>query len=170
MAFSQIREITSTYFNLRPKGTKIDTIVIHSMYHPKSQNPFDILECFNLLNQHEVSAHYAIARDGITYSFVPPKFRAWHAGQSKMPFSRDKRENVNNFSIGIEMIGDKYQSFTDEQYKSLVSLLELLFNKFPICAIVSHRVIAPGRKEDPGDNFNWDWLKTLSKKNLKIKF
>ena len=162
------RELTSLFFDKRPKQIAIDTIVIHSMYAKGCPDQDCPKTCLDVLNNHQVSSHYFIGRDGMIFTSVPTKFRAWHAGASKMPFKGDNRTNINDFSIGIEVIGDEISDFTDEQYRSLKNLCDFLCSKNPICAIVSHRAIAPGRKVDPWPNFDWSRFKNGLSKKLKV--
>ena len=88
--------------------------------------------------------------------FVPCQCRAWHAGISQW----QGREGCNDFSIGIEMIGDEQHPFTQAQYRETARLCRVLMQRFPTIErqrIVGHRDIAPGRKWDPGKQ--WDWAK-----------
>lgn len=150
--------------NARPDGVVIDTIVIHSMYSPNSTDPLSPTQAIDLLNHHKVAAHYLIDRLGNQWCLVPENLRAWHAGESTMPFEHDQRGNVNDFSIGIELIGRPDQTFTKAQYTALRSLCFELMMRYPIRAIVGHDQIAPGRKTDPGKFFDWSELKSLQSK------
>jgi len=150
-----IHERPSPHFDERPKGTKIDTVVIHCMYLPKAPQPLDAESCVQALRKERVSAHYLISRRGKIIQLVTPEKRAWHAGVSKMPFSNDTRENVNHFSIGIELVGMPTGLFTTLQYQSLTGLLRALCKAYPVRAIVGHDAIAPGRKVDPGEALDW---------------
>ena len=60
-----------------------------------------------------------------------------------------------------------YKEFTNDQYKTLEELIKLLIDKFDIKIdrILGHSDIAPSRKLDPGEKFNWH---KLAKKNLSI--
>jgi len=100
-----------------------------------------------------VSAHYLIDRKGIIYRLVEDKNIAYHAGVSKMP---DNRKNVNDFSIGIEMMNTEKGEFTGAQYVSVNNLIASLKKKYPIKSVVGHSDIAPDRKTDP---WNFDWKK-----------
>lgn len=51
-----------------------------------------------------VSSHYGVDQYGKIYSFVPTKFKGFHAGVSAF---RDKK-NLNGFSIGIETVHPGY--------------------------------------------------------------
>jgi len=150
------------YFDQRPAATAVDTIVIHSMYSEHSSDPYKVQECHQALINHNVSAHFYIEQPPGTDSIwasVPTEQRAWHAGKSKMPFSDDNREAVNDFSIGIELIGSSDTEFSPGQYENLTFLIRFLLNKHPIQVVVGHDQIASGRKTDPGAYFDWSFLK-----------
>ena len=68
------------------------------------------------------------------------------------------KENCNEFSIGIELEGADDISYTEEQYHSLAKLTQTLQKNYPDIKdnITGHSDIAPGRKTDPGDAFNWE--------------
>jgi AmpD protein len=98
-----------------------------------------------------------IARDGDVLQFVNFKDRAWHAGVSCF----EGRENCNDFSIGIEMEGTDDIPYTYQQYQVLASVANSLIEAYPQInrsSIVGHVDIAPGRKTDPGESFNWPYF------------
>jgi len=68
----------------------------------------------------------------------------------------DGRTNINNFSIGIELINTKTVGPNEHQYKSLIGLVKLLNSKYKIENILGHNQIASARKTDP---WNFDWQK-----------
>jgi N-acetyl-anhydromuramoyl-L-alanine amidase len=101
-----------------------------------------------------VSAHLFIDRRGRITQFVPFDRRAWHAGVS----SWRGRPGWNRGSIGIELEGSDDRPFTRAQYRRLAQVLRLLLEHYPALApdaIVGHSEIAPGRKTDPGPQFDW---------------
>ena len=102
-----------------------------------------------------VSAHYLIDRSGTIYRLVEDKNIAYHAGVSKMP---DGRRDVNDFSIGIEMMNKEDTAYTTAQYGAVNSLVASLKKKYHIKDIVGHNNIAPDRKTDPW-KFDWKKLK-----------
>lgn len=132
-------------------GRKIDTIIIHTSYNAIGEDPYDVNDVIKQYEQYEVSAHYLIARNGTIYRLVKDQNIAWHAGVSKMP---DGRTNVNDFSIGIEVINTKEGKFSDAEYGALNDLIASLKEKYPIKNILGHEDIAPGRKTDP---WGIDW-------------
>lgn len=102
----------------------------------------------------EVSAHFFIERDGATTQFVDTDEAAWHAGVSVWR----GREQVNRFSVGVELEGDETSGYTDAQYETLDKLLRALREAYPgleADGIVGHDEIAPGRKTDPGPLFDY---------------
>jgi N-acetylmuramoyl-L-alanine amidase len=108
----------------------------------------------------KVSAHYLINEDGSTTCLVPEEERAWHAGVSRWR----GQERLNDTSIGIEIVNPGhefgYRAFTEMQYRALIPLARAILGRWPIPArnVVAHSDIAPGRKEDPGELFDWPRL------------
>ena len=113
----------------------------------------------------KVSCHYLINREGRISQMVKDKKIAWHAGKSKWR----EYKNLNNNSIGIELVNKghqiEYQSFTKKQINSLILLCKKLKKKYAIKKenFLGHSDIAPTRKMDPGEKFPW---KKLSKFDL----
>ena len=111
----------------------------------------------------KVSAHYLIDEDGQVISLVPEDKRAWHAGKSYWRGITD----VNSASIGIELVNPGhewgYRPFTDAQMGALLPLLADIVNRHDIAPtnVVGHSDIAPARKDDPGELFDWDMLAKL---------
>ena len=86
--------------------------------------------------------------------FVAFDKRAWHAGVS----SFEGREACNDFSLGIELEGSDNQPYTQVQYKQLTAVTFALLAEYPLLnkqRICGHSAIAPGRKTDPGEAFDW---------------
>lgn len=179
--------IPSPNFNARPttqgKPT-ITGIVIHNISLPPSQfgktdkngthfvkaffqnqlNPDDH-EYFKTIADLEVSAHLFIERDGAVTQFVNFDDRAWHAGRS----SYLGRANCNDFTIGIELEGDDFSAFTDEQYEVLAQVVVAIHQAYPATHrhLMGHSDIAPDRKTDPGAFFEWGRLRQMVHKNME---
>ena len=132
----------------------IDAIIIHSSYNAVGDDPYNLDDIiYKEYKPYGVSPHYIISREGGVYRLVEDKNIAYHAGESKTP---DGRINVNNFSIGIEIVNKQSGSPSETQYESLKNLLNFLKSKYEIKYILGHSDIAPGRKNDP---WNFDWSK-----------
>lgn len=151
----------------RPDAADISLLVIHCISLPPEQFGGAYIEqlfCNNLdpdahpyfqeIARLKVSAHLLIRRDGELLQFVPFDRRAWHAGVSQF----QGRERCNDYSIGIELEGSVNKAFNDRQYQRLAEVTKLLLERYPKLSrdrIVGHSDIAPGRKNDPGPNFDW---------------
>jgi AmpD protein len=166
------RRVPSPNANNRPDEQDISLLVIHNISLPPGQfgqrlNGSPIIETFfcnqlplgahpflDTIHDMQVSAHLLIYRTGEIVQFVPFSRRAWHAGQSCF----QKRQNCNDFSIGIELEGDDNTAFTESQYQVLAQVVNQLLIHYPGLdkeRIVGHSDIAPGRKTDPGPYFDW---------------
>lgn len=147
--------ISSPNYNER-KADTIDMLVIHYT------DTIDIMESIDILTHpdKEVSAHYLIDINGDIIQMVDESMRAWHAGKS---FWRGITD-INSHSIGIELQnpghGNGYVEFPDAQMDSLVVLCKDILERHEIPAlnIVAHSDIAPARKKDPGELFDWAFL------------
>ncbi len=163
----QVNWLTSPNYDARPHPYFINTVVIHAISLPPSQFGQKFVEDFfcNTLGEHlhpyfkeisslKVSTHFYINRLGELMQFVHTHDRAWHAGVSCF----QDMEQVNDFSIGIELEGCDDQNFTDAQYVTLHDLSIALIKAYPAITqkrIVGHYDIAPIRKTDPGPCFDW---------------
>ena len=107
-----------------------------------------------------VSSHYVVDEDGRTLRLVPEDKRAWHAGKSHWR----GQSGVNAVSIGIEIVNPGhefgYRPFPAEQMASVVRLLAGIRQRhgIPIANVVGHSDVAPTRKQDPGELFDWALL------------
>jgi len=107
-----------------------------------------------------VSCHYLIDEDGRVLRMVPEEKRAWHSGRS---YWRGIH-GVNGASIGIEIVNPGhefgYRPFTREQMESLLPLLSGIVRRhqIPPVNVVGHSDVAPARKQDPGELFDWALL------------
>jgi len=156
-----------THYDERPAGQDISLLVIHNISLPSGQFGTQFvddlfmgtIDCnahpsFNDLEGVRVSAHCFIKRTGELVQYVPFTKRAWHAGKSQF----EGQTACNDFSIGIELEGTDNTPYTLAQYTMLVSISTLIMQHYPKITssrIVGHCDIAPGRKTDPGDSFDW---------------
>lgn len=164
------RPLMSPNQGVRPAGATVDLIVLHSISLPPglygghaveqlftnrldwSSHPY-----FESIRGLAVSTHFFLRRDGSLCQFVSTDQRAWHAGVSRYR----GRDNCNDHSVGVELEGLEGLSFTQAQYEVLASLCQCLQTRYPIRHIAGHSHVAPGRKFDPGPEFDWLNLKTL---------
>jgi len=164
---ASLRFIPSPHHDARPASMTVDLIVLHAISLPSGEFAMRYVEAlftgsldatahaaFASLAGMRVAAHFVVDREGEITQFVPLAERAWHAGESVW----QGRERCNDYSIGIEMLGDEKMPFTRVQYRETARLCRALMLRFPDMTaerIVGHQDVAPGRKWDPGRQ--WDW-------------
>ena len=151
----------SPNFDKRPKGTKINSIILHytgmKTFHEAYERLCD--------KNSKVSSHYLIGRDGRIINLVDEKYRAWHAGVSEWKGI----DNLNNNSIGIELENPGHEfgyiPFSKKQMEALVFLCKELKSRYYIKAdwVLGHSDISPGRKLDPGEKFDWESIRKIFK-------
>ncbi|MEM7776752.1 MAG: N-acetylmuramoyl-L-alanine amidase [Pseudomonadota bacterium] len=109
-----------------------------------------------------VSCHYVIDLVGEVTQMVPEHLRAWHAGESEWHGATD----INSRSIGIEIqnLGHErgYHDFPKPQMDAVARLARDIIarNGMRPERVLAHSDIAPHRKIDPGEKFDWSWLST----------
>ena len=151
---------------------EISLLVIHNISLPPGQFGNNFVDQFfaNKLDpkkdpyfeeiyEMKVSSHLFIDREGLLTQFVPFDRAAWHAGVSEFK----GRDNCNEFSIGIELEGTDDLEYPPNQYKTLIEATKALMEAYPdisVDNIVGHKDIAPVRKTDPGEAFDWDLYKS----------
>jgi len=104
-----------------------------------------------------VSAHYLVEEDGALWRLVPEMRRAFHAGVSCWQGESD----LNFVSIGVEIVNPGhewgYRPFPEPQMATVEGLCRdiLSRHRIPPFRVVGHSDIAPDRKSDPGELFDW---------------
>jgi AmpD protein len=167
----KVRTLPSPHHRGR-EGRSVDLIVIHAISCPPGHlGTKDIedlflgrLDCsrhhaYKEVRGKELSAHFLIDRAGSLTQFVETGRAAFHAGRS----SWKGRRECNDFSVGIELVGDE-RPFTQKQYRTLARLCRDIIRLHPAITpeqIVGHSDIAPGRKTDPGPGFDWKFFRKL---------
>jgi hypothetical protein len=130
------RRYRSPNHEARPAGMIINTVVLH-------HTGGDFGPSLNwLINPASgVSSHYLIDRDGSIYELVDEARESWHAGYSL----HKGRENVNDFSIGIELVndGDGVEPYPQRLQDALVWLLNDIKARRGIIRsdVVTHKAI-----------------------------
>lgn len=107
-----------------------------------------------------VSAHYLVHEDGRVVQMVDEAGRAWHAGVSRWRGCED----LNSSSVGVEIVNPGhewgYQPFPAVQMRAVVRLASAICVRHRIdrADVIGHSDIAPARKQDPGELFDWALL------------
>ncbi len=137
-------------------GAQVDMLVLHYTGMQTGQEALTRL-CDPAA---KVSAHYLVEEDGRVFRLIQESKRAWHARVA----SWGGKRNINARSIGIEIVNPGhefgYRPFTEAQMQSLVVLCREILARYKIPAhhIVAHSDVAPVRKQDPGELFDWERL------------
>ncbi len=140
----------------RPDGAPIDMLVLH--YTGMLSGPAALARLRD--PEAKVSSHYLVEEDGRVFALVDEQRRAAHAGISHWR----GHSGLNARSIGIEIVNPGhehgYRHFPALQMAAVADLCEAILARHPIPPrnVIGHSDIAPDRKEDPGEFFDWQGL------------
>lgn len=151
----------SPNFGDRKDGKSIDILILHYT----GMTDADKAVSWLCDSRSEVSAHYLVYEDGRIVQMVAEAHRAWHAGRSFWQGEHD----INSCSIGIEMANagyldcenaDQLPEFPEPQMMAVQTLCRdiVMRHKIPASRVLGHSDVAPGRKQDPGEKFDWQRL------------
>ena len=140
----------------RREGVAIDTLVLHYTGMKTAEEALTRL----LDPAAKVSAHYLIDEAGVITALVPEERRAWHAGEAAWLGASD----INDRSIGVELVNPGhefgYRPFPEAQMVACEALLRDILARHAIAPerVLGHSDVAPDRKTDPGELFDWERL------------
>jgi N-acetylmuramoyl-L-alanine amidase len=135
------------------RGRSPEILLLHYTGMPSAEAAIRWLAA----QESQVSCHYVIDEAGAITQMVPEGLRAWHAGLSLW----DGIDDVNSRSIGIEIHnpghGCGYPEFPDAQMTAVEALCLDIANRHRILPrhVLAHSDVAPRRKIDPGEKFDW---------------
>lgn len=163
-----------------PQEYKPEFVMIHFcsavVNHP--DDPYNMDYIRQTFIDADVSIHYVIARDGTIYCYIPEDRTAWHAGYGEWLGEEKYKNNLNRYSIGIELAGmgteeemslyltkkqyaalkPEWIGYTDAQYEALADLVADICERHEIPLdrdhVIGHDEFSP-KKNDPGDLFDW---------------
>lgn len=156
MSLLDIVELPSPNQDARPAGMPIDMLILHYTGMKTAQAALDRLRD----PEAGVSSHYVVDEDGTTFRLVSEERRAFHAGVS---YWRGHTA-LNGRSIGIEIVNPGhewgYRDFPVLQLAAVCDLCLEILSRHPIPHrnVVGHSDVAPDRKDDPGEKFDWEGL------------
>lgn len=151
-----LRHRPSPNYGPRSPDAPIDILLLHYTGMKRAAAALDRL-CDPAA---EVSAHYLIDENGTVWQLVDEAERAWHAGAGWWHGETD----INSRSIGIELANPGhewgYRPFPPAQMQALAELAAGIMERHPIPPerVLGHSDVAPRRKIDPGELFDWRWL------------
>lgn len=152
----RIRDLPSPNQDQRPDDVLIDMLILHYTGMRSAQEAIERLRD----PEARVSSHYVVEEDGEILRLVAEQRRAFHAGVS---YWRGNSA-LNGRSIGIEVVNPGhewgYRDFPALQMAAVCDLCLAILSRHPIPArnVVAHSDVAPDRKEDPGELFDWRGL------------
>ncbi len=153
-----VHDHPSPNHDARPDSCAIDILLLHYTGMPSADDALARL-CDPAA---KVSAHYMIEEEGRVLRLVPEHRRAWHAGVACWNGASD----INARSIGIELVNPGhefgYRPFPEAQMTALIELGIVLTARhaIPRRRVLGHSDVAPLRKDDPGELFDWQRLAT----------
>lgn len=142
--------------NERRGGRPVSILLLHYTGLASAEKACDWL----CRAESQVSCHYLVDEKGAITQMVDEADRAWHAGASSWHGVVD----VNSISIGIEIHNPGhnlgYVDFPKAQMEQVALLSRDILSRHPITprGVLAHSDVAPGRKIDPGEKFDWGWL------------
>ena len=137
----------------RRGGARPELLILHYTGMSSAEKAIDWLA----RAESRVSCHYVIDEAGRITQLVPEKLRAWHAGVS----SWHGQSDINSRSIGIEIHNPGhehgYPDFPASQMKAVIALSAGIMGRHKMRpeSVLAHSDVAPERKIDPGEKFNW---------------
>jgi N-acetylmuramoyl-L-alanine amidase len=140
----------------RPEGAVVDVLMLH--YTGMRSGAEAIARLCDPAAI--VSSHYVVEEDGRVFRLVPEGLRARHAGVSHWR----GQSALNATSIGIEIVNPGYEwgyrPFPALQMAAVADLCLEILARHPIPPrnVVGHSDVAPDRKQDPGELFDWEGL------------
>lgn len=140
----------------RRAGAAPSILIMHYTGMPSAAKAIDWLS----RPESKVSCHYVVDVDGRITQMVAERMRAWHAGVAHWTGESD----INSASIGIEIQNpgheDGYHPFPRAQMRAVRDLALDIVRRNAIAPerVLAHSDVAPLRKIDPGERFDWRWL------------
>jgi N-acetylmuramoyl-L-alanine amidase len=137
----------------RRNARRVDMVILHYTGMETAEAACDFL----CRPESGVSCHYLVDEDGTIIQMVGEEMRAWHAGVSCWKGETD----TNSRSIGIEIQNPGhrlgYRGFPEPQMDAVVALCRDIVSRHDIPPehVLAHSDVAPGRKIDPGELFDW---------------
>ncbi len=144
--------------NIEPRrgGARPDILLMHYTGMKSCARAIDWLS----RPESRVSCHYVIDCDGTITQMVAEDMRAWHAGLSVWAGETD----INSRSVGFEIHNpghdDGYHDFPEAQMAAVEALARDVVARHGIRPerVLAHSDVAPERKIDPGEKFDWSRL------------
>ncbi|PEA88271.1 phosphatidylinositol-specific phospholipase C domain-containing protein [Bacillus thuringiensis] len=148
-----IQDLLLPVQNSKERTEDITHVIMHciSNVDNNSQDPYNVNAIYNRLRDKGLSTHYMIDREGTIFKLTNENRVAYHAKKDDMPSFPVYPKEVDQYSIGIELLGIRTQGetsdiltkeaydsidvsnieWTNEQYGSLGLLLGDIYKRNP---------------------------------------
>lgn len=143
----------------RAAGTPVDILLLH--YTGMESGEAAIERLRDAVNPPRVSSHYVVRENGEILRLVEEEHRAFHAGVSSWAGATD----INSRSIGIEIVNGGHDfgcpPYPAAQMQAVIALSQDILARWPAirpARVIGHSDVAPLRKQDPGEWFDWKAL------------
>lgn len=166
-----------------PRSCSPEFLMIHftSAVVEHRNDPYNMQHIRNIYEDYGISVHYVVERDGTIRCHIPEDRVAWHAGRGEFGGDPKYTNQMNQYTIGIEVLAigsesdmsiyltsqeyqdldDDLKGYTQEQYAALKLLVADLCQRYEIpmnrSHVIGHEDYSP-QKADPGELFDWDQI------------
>ena len=142
----------------------IKAVVIHATAGSSSEGAVSVIRAGNASFHWLVPDENEAQHGDFVWACIPEARAAWHVRNGcSHPSVNDGATRANHWSLGIEMVNSQVQdAFSDWQVKATADIVRYCWAKYPnLKHVVSHAVLDPARRSDPGTHFDWDHFKDL---------
>lgn len=89
---------------------------------------------------------------------------AWHVRNDRTHPKLGNRHKINHWTLGVEIVNSQSASdpYSDWQIEATAGIVRYCWAKYPnLKYVFSHAFVDPGRRSDPGSQFDWEGFKSL---------
>ena len=104
------------------------------------------------------------AHGKFAWACAPEARAAWHIRNAvSHPFINNGQNKINHWSLGIEIVNNQTTAdeFSEWQLNMTAKIVRYAWAKYPnLKYVLSHALMDPHRRSDPGTNFDWQRFKS----------
>lgn len=146
----------------------VKAVVIHATAGSSSAGAMSVMK------GHKASWHWLVPDENedehgkLVWACAPEARAAWHVRNTASAASVNGGANrVNHWSVGIEIVNRQPNSpgsdpFSEWQVEVTAQIVRYCWAKYPnLKQVVSHAILDPERRTDPGEQFPWSRFEQL---------